>query len=81
MNTETELILNPECYKRHAAIESHIKEGEGWRAAIITLVIAVIIQVAGFLTMWGSVTKMVEINTKRIDRIEDLHFKAPLLEK
>ena len=81
MAETVEITLTPECYKRHANIEAHIKEGEGWRAVIITLAIAIVIQIAGFLVMWGSLTKMVEINTKRIDRIEDLHFKAPVLQK
>ena len=67
-------VLQPDCYKRHAEIESHLKEGAGWRTAIISLVIAMIIQIGTFLTLWGRITQMVEINTKRLDRAETVLF-------
>ena len=66
-----ETVLQPECYKRHAEIEMHIQEGKGWRTAIIALVLAIIVQISGFLMLWGQLTKMVEINTKRLDRLEN----------
>ena len=69
-----EITLQPECFKRHAVIENHIEEGKGWRSLIITLVLAMVIQIGAFLQMWGSINKMVEINTKRLDRIEQVMF-------
>ena len=59
----TEEVLQPECYKRHAEIENHIKEGKGWRATIITVGLAIFIQVGAFLVMWGSLTTTVKKNT------------------
>jgi hypothetical protein len=65
--------LQPECYKRHAEIENHITEGRGWRGVMITVVITLIVQVCSFLIMWGSLTKTVEVNTKRITDLEIIH--------
>ena len=67
-------LPSTDCYKRHAEIQAHIEEGKGWRTAIISIIIAIFVQVGAFLVMWGSVTKMVEINTKRLDRVEDLVY-------
>lgn len=66
MTTENESVFHPECYKRHAVIDNHIEEGKGWRATIVTIVIAIFIQIGAFLVMWGGLTTTVKKNNEYI---------------
>jgi len=80
-----EATLQPECYKRHAEIELHINEGRFWRGVIITAVLTfggiligqynmAIQNDKNMIAANAKLTKMVEINTARLDRIENLAY-------
>ena len=68
----TEPVLQPECYKRHAAIEGHIEEGKMWRGAIIGIILTVLLQIGSFIYFYGRLTYMVEIDSKRLYELESL---------
>jgi hypothetical protein len=83
---ENEVILQPECYKRHAEIEGHIKEGKFWRGTIVTAAISfMVVLIAQYnmsiqnnekiISANAKLTNMVEINTVRLNRIEAIYFK------
>jgi benzoyl-CoA reductase/2-hydroxyglutaryl-CoA dehydratase subunit BcrC/BadD/HgdB len=67
-----ETALHPECYKRHAEIENHIKEGNGWRVTIIGIMITALLQVGTFIYFYGRLTYMVENDSKRLTYLEDM---------
>jgi hypothetical protein len=80
-----ETILQPECYKRHAEIDNHIKEGRFWRKTIIGIALTGSAILIGQYNMSiendkkmiaanAKLTQMVEINTRRLDKIEDWAF-------
>lgn len=75
-------ILQPECYKRHAEYDGHIKEGKFWRGVIISVVIAGTGVLIGqynmsiennnkILALTSKLSIMVEINTARLGKLED----------
>ena len=70
---ETELMMSPECHKRHEKIENHIEESKGWRTTLVTLVVTMLLQVMGFLYLWGRIVQRVEVNTDRITALEIIH--------
>jgi hypothetical protein len=76
-----EAALQPECYKRHERMESHIAEGTFWRGVIITAILAGVgILIAQFniananqnimIAANAKLTTMVEVNTARLLRLE-----------
>jgi hypothetical protein len=80
-----ELALQPDCYKRHTEIDGHIKEGKFWRGVIVTVIIAGASIFIGqysmavennnkMIALNSKLTTMVEVNTKRLDRLEDIAF-------
>lgn len=69
-----EEVFSAECHQRHAEVRVHLEESKGWRGLLTALVLTMIIHMGTFIYMWGSVTKMVEINTKRLDRLEQINF-------
>jgi len=73
LNMIDEVVLQPECYKRHALIEDHIQGSKGWRSAIVGIVFAIVIQVITFGYFYGRLTQMVEINTARLTYLEEVH--------
>ena len=80
-----DIVLQPECYTRHAEIENHIKEGKFWRGVIITVAVAGSGILIGQYNMsiennskvtalTSKLTTMVEVNTKRLDFLENKVF-------
>ena len=80
-----EQVLQPECYERHAEIKTHINEGKFWRGTIVTFGIAFGGIMIGQYNMSiqnnnkvielnAKLTQMVEINTGRLARLEQLYF-------
>ena len=78
-------VLQPDCYTRHAEIGNHISEGKFWRATIITIGIffgGIMISQYNMsaennnklIALNSKLTTMVEINTRRLDRIENILF-------
>ena len=76
-----EEVLQPECYKRHAEIDGHISEGKFWRGVIVTAILTGIgiliaqynmsIENSNKMTYANAqLTKMVEINTQRLNVLE-----------
>ncbi len=59
-------------------IESNLTVSAKWKTALVGAYIAVAIQAVGFFTLWGAINKQVEINTKRLDVIERILFRADL---
>jgi hypothetical protein len=57
----------------YASIDKHITEGRWWRAGIVSVAVMLVIQACILASMWGNLMKTVEINTIRINKIEDLH--------
>jgi hypothetical protein len=83
---EKEMMLQPECYARHANIDNHISEGKFWRGAIITIGIAFGGIMIGqynmsiennnkMIALNSKLTTMVEVNTLRLNRLENFYFK------
>ena len=81
-----ENTLQPECYKRHAEVDNHIKEGKFWRGVIITVAVAGTTILIGQYNMsiennskitalTSKLTTMVEVNTTRLTRLESMYFK------
>jgi hypothetical protein len=54
-------------------IKKHIEHGQAWRMGIIGVAAMVIIQTLVLSSMWGKLVRTVEVNTGRIDGLEDLH--------
>lgn len=54
------------------AIEKHINEGKGWRTTIAGLAVAVGIQILSFAYLYGNLSKQVQVNTIKLDKIEIL---------
>jgi hypothetical protein len=80
-----ELVLQPECYKRHSEIENHIKEGKFWRGVIVTAVLAgITILITQYnmaidnnnkmIALTSKLATIAENNIKRLDRMEDMIF-------
>lgn len=78
-------VLQPECYKRHAEVDNHIKEGKFWRGVIITVAIAGTGILIGQYNMsiennskitalMSKLSTMIEVNTRRLDRLEGKIF-------
>ena len=83
---DKDIIMQPECYTRHAEIGNHISEGKFWRATIITIGIAFGgIMIGQFnmavennnkmIALNSKLTTMVEVNTLRLNRLENFYFK------
>ena len=81
-----ETTLPPACYIRHEKIENHISEGKFWRGTIITFIIAFGTILIGqynmsiqnnekVIALNAKLITMVEINTARLARLENLYFK------
>ena len=77
-----EIILQPECYTRHAEIENHIKEGKFWRGVIITVAVAgsgiligqynmSIENNSKITALTSKLTTMVEVNSARLNKLEE----------
>ena len=56
-----------------ASIEKHVNEGNAWRMGMIGLCGMIIIQTIILASMWGRLNRTVEINTRRLDIIEEEH--------
>jgi hypothetical protein len=80
-----EKVLQPECYKRHAEIEGHIKEGRFWRGVIVTVAVAGTGILIGqynmsiqnndrIIALTSELKTIATANVKRLDRIEDMVF-------
>lgn len=80
-----ELSLQPECYTRHEKFANHIREGNFWRGVIITAVLTGLgILIAQYnmsiennnkmIALNSKLTTMVEINTGRLNKLEDIFF-------
>jgi len=55
------------------AIRAHIEQGWQWRGLIISTIIGLIVQLVSFSYLYGMASRQIEINTKRLDRIEEHH--------
>lgn len=55
------------------AIEKHISGGAAWRLSILGVAVSLLIQLGGFIYLFGQLNTRVTINTGRIDQIENLH--------
>ena len=53
------------------AFVRHVTEGNRWRVAIVGIVLAVILQVGGFLYLWGGLDTTVKRNEKDVQRVFD----------
>jgi hypothetical protein len=82
---DNEVTLQPQCYRRHEQIENHINEGNFWRGTIIAIGIAFGGIMIGQYNMSiennnkmtalnAKLTTMVEVNTIRLNRLEDAYF-------
>ena len=84
MATE-EIKLQPGCYQRHAILDAHISGSTFWRGVLVTFIgLFATIAIAQFnlanatamkmAEANAKLTNMVEINTKRLDRMENCFF-------
>lgn len=55
------------------AIEKHIQRGVAYRIGIISVGAMFILQTLILASMWGRLCKTVEVDTKRIDILEEIH--------
>ena len=54
-------------------MEKHMDEGVGWRVALLGVIITIFIQVGAFLYLWGGLTTVVNVNTKKWTVLEPEH--------
>ena len=54
-------------------ISKHIEHGTAWRISIVGIAGLIVLQIIGFVFMWGQLCKVVETNTARIEGMEELH--------
>jgi len=54
-------------------IQKHIEHGTAWRVAIIGVFAMMMIQILILSSMWGRLCKTVEVNTVRLNDLEEIH--------
>ena len=80
-----DIVLQPECYKRHERFDSHIESSKFWRGVIVAAILSGIgILIAQYnmsiqnnnrmIEANAKLTQMVEINTARLVRLENAYF-------
>ena len=54
-------------------IEKHIEHGDKWRMTIAGVAVTLILVIVGGLMKFTRDEKQIEVNTVRVDKLEDLH--------
>ena len=52
----------------YKTFNDHIVQGKGWRTAVISTLIIVVIQIVGFAYVYGNLAKTVSVNERIIQR-------------
>jgi hypothetical protein len=73
VNTEATKNLDKRINGALDGIAKHIDHGERWRASIIAIIATLLINIATSIWWASALGKVVEINTARITKLEDLH--------
>lgn len=84
-----EAALRPECYMRHAEIDNHITASKFWRGVIVAAFLSFIgisisqLNIANennrkLTELITQLKTTVEVNSKRIGCLEDIHPRAGL---
>jgi len=53
-------------------MKKHMDEGQSWRIAIMGIVVTMLLQIGGFLYIWGQTTAIVKQHTKDIEETRSI---------